>query len=305
MSVSDDRPVVDPRGEHPGRPGTTWETRLVVETVIPDDVPPEPRHPPRHEAKEAPPMSPKLLTLATPCAVCPHPYNWHTPGGCQADDGTNHCSCRAFAVAADQEQQPARHTADTITDNALDELYAERDELRQRFHNQAHAATELIEQLGTTEAERDELRGEITSAQNRLADMARSRNEWQWRAEDADRRVRIQRERADKAEAEVTGARATIDHMSTAMSWICGHDRQGLDHLEEAQREAHGREAAVRQARAWAERARSAEAAIDRVRKLHQRWDASPADCAHCITGSSDLVPWPCPTIQALDTPEQ
>jgi predicted nuclease with TOPRIM domain len=97
-----------------------------------------------------------------------------------------------------------RHTVDTITDDELDRLYAERDELRQRFHNQAHAATELIEQLGTTEAE-----------------------------------------------------------LVTTRS------------------------------------------AIDRVRKLHQRWDASPGDCAHCITGSSDLVPWPCLTIQALDNPEQ
>ncbi|WP_282203949.1 hypothetical protein [Kitasatospora fiedleri] len=31
--------------------------------------------------------------------------------------------------------------------------------------------------------------------------------------------------------AELGGARATIDHMSIAMSWISGHDRQGLDHL--------------------------------------------------------------------------
>jgi hypothetical protein len=40
-------PSSTPRGEHPGRPGTTWETRLVVaETVIPDaldDAPTTPR----------------------------------------------------------------------------------------------------------------------------------------------------------------------------------------------------------------------------------------------------------------------
>jgi hypothetical protein len=68
--------------------------------------------------------------------------------------------------------------------------------------------------------------------------------------------------------AELAGARATIDHMSKAMSWICGHDRQGLDHLDEAMRESRAREAAVKQARTWAARARTAEAALDRVRQL-------------------------------------
>lgn len=98
---------------------------------------------------------------------------------------------------------PQRRTADTINDDALDRLYAERDELRTRFQNQAQAATELIDQLRTTEEK-------------------------------------------------LVAARSTID----------------------------------------------------RVRALHQRWDASPGDCAHCITGPGNLVPWPCPTIQALDTPE-
>lgn len=38
------------------------------------------------------------VSLATPCAVCTHPYNWHTPGGvCQFDDEKNPCRCIAFA----------------------------------------------------------------------------------------------------------------------------------------------------------------------------------------------------------------
>lgn len=65
-------------------------------------------------------------------------------------------------------------------------------------------------------------------------------------------------ERLANSEAELAGARATIEHMSQAMSWISGHDRQGLDHLDEAQREARARESAVKQARAWAARARTA-----------------------------------------------
>ncbi|MFF7335410.1 ParB N-terminal domain-containing protein [Streptomyces sp. NPDC008150] len=36
------------------------------------------------------------LTLATPCVVCKHPYNWHTAEGCQVEI----CGCIAFAVPA-------------------------------------------------------------------------------------------------------------------------------------------------------------------------------------------------------------
>jgi hypothetical protein len=50
---------------------------------------------------------PSRLTLATPCAGCPHPYNWHTSDGCAADDGTTRCGCIAFAVAA-TEPHPAK-----------------------------------------------------------------------------------------------------------------------------------------------------------------------------------------------------
>jgi hypothetical protein len=67
---------------------------------------------------------------------------------------------------------------------------------------------------------------------------------------------------------ELAGARATIDHMSKAMSWISGHDRQGLDHLEEAQYEARARFATMKQAQRWAARARSAEAAVARVQAI-------------------------------------
>ncbi|MER7835297.1 hypothetical protein ABTY98_05140 [Streptomyces sp. NPDC096040] len=64
---------------------------------------------------------------------------------------------------------------------------------------------------------------------------------------------------------ELAGARATIDHMRGAMSWLSGHDRRGLDHLAEANYESRAREAAVAQARAWAARARAAEAALQRL----------------------------------------
>lgn len=53
------------------------------------------------EARPAQPQpAPKpLLTLATPCAACTHPYNWHQGGICQAGPKENRCGCIAFAAA--------------------------------------------------------------------------------------------------------------------------------------------------------------------------------------------------------------
>ncbi|MFF4900515.1 hypothetical protein [Streptomyces sp. NPDC001068] len=73
------------------------------------------------------------------------------------------------------------------------------------------------------------------------------------------------REETRHLAAELAGARSALDHMRGAMSWLSGHDRQGLDHLAEANHESRGREAAVRQARRWAARARAAEASLERL----------------------------------------
>lgn len=43
---------------------------------------------------------------------------------------------------AEREQQPARHTADTITDNDLDELYAEREQLLAELDGRSEEARE-------------------------------------------------------------------------------------------------------------------------------------------------------------------
>jgi hypothetical protein len=50
-------------------------------------------------------------------------------------------------------------------------------------------------------------------------------------------------------QAELDGAKATIAHMSEAMSWIAGHDRQGLDHLQEAMEASAQRDAAENELR--------------------------------------------------------
>jgi hypothetical protein len=63
---------------------------------------------------------------------------------------------------------------------------------------------------------------------------------------------------------ELAGARATIEHMAKAAWWISGHDRQGQDHLEEAEYDRRALEATVIQARKWAALAKEAKADADR-----------------------------------------
>lgn len=41
--------------------------------------------------------------------------------------------------------------------------------------------------------------------------------------------------------------------------------------------------------------------AVDRIRALHHDWEADPGHCAHCQDGMGTPLPWPCPTIQALE----
>jgi hypothetical protein len=52
---------------------------------------------------------------------------------------------------------------------------------------------------------------------------------------------------------------------------------------------------------AGAERDAVDRAAVNRVRELHRNWDADPGHCAHCQDGMGNPLPWPCPTVQALD----
>ncbi|MGW0495072.1 hypothetical protein ACWD0Z_06415 [Streptomyces sp. NPDC003007] len=69
--------------------GARWATKLL-----------------RRMADEAQPTPKPLLTLATPCAVCTHPYNWHQGGICQAGPEENRCGCIAFAQAQQDGAQP-------------------------------------------------------------------------------------------------------------------------------------------------------------------------------------------------------
>ncbi|MGW1039870.1 hypothetical protein [Streptomyces sp. NPDC002547] len=82
-----------------------------------------------------------------------------------------------------------RHTASSINDADLDALYNEIDRL-----SEEHAAA-------------------VAS----LADMARNRNEWQWRAEEGQRTTQIQRLRAEHAEMTAANLRARLKGAHTRL----------------------------------------------------------------------------------------
>lgn len=77
---------------------------------------------------------------------------------------------------------PVRHTVDTLNSDALDELYDDRDRLRAQ-----------------------------------LSDMTRDRDRWKWYRDDAERRVRVQRGRAEVAEDAISRVRK-----ATANSFMAG-----------------------------------------------------------------------------------
>lgn len=54
----------------------------------------------------------------------------------------------------------------------------------------------------------------------------------------------------------------------------------------------------------WKQEARKAQAAIERVRAVHeseQYIDDAWPHCLECTKDNADVVPWPCPTLRALD----
>jgi hypothetical protein len=50
---------------------------------------------------------------------------------------------------------------------------------------------------------------------------------------------------------------------------------------------------------------RDALGAVERVRDLHQAWDADPGSCAHCHDSYGSPLRYPCPTALALDQAQQ
>lgn len=70
------------------------------------------------------------------------------------------------------------------------------------------------------------------------------------------------------------------------------------------ERAAAARAALDEQQRRYDEEAHQALASVARVRGLHMQYRAGSDTtdyCAHCNSLSGQWVPWPCPTIQAVD----
>lgn len=74
------------------------------------------------------------------------------------------------------------------------------------------------------------------------------------------------RDEIKRLRTELGGARETIRHQCEAASWIAGHDRQGLDHLEEAMTAAAERDAAEAEVRQLRDQ-------LKPIRDLLDNWD--------------------------------
>ncbi|MFD4740587.1 hypothetical protein ACFWNQ_24965 [Streptomyces virginiae] len=198
------------------------------------------------------------------------------------------CSCGTHPCTAPQPEQPGRHTADTITDNDLDQLYAEREKYGQGWLD-ADRKARVAEAALASEKE---------TSQRLLVqrqEMAVERYAWQERGEQAE-------QRAERAEAALAQARREQLTDGEAISYWTDAAGLARDHSYWADR---ARASTILQARRWAARARTAEAAIDRVRELHAKLnDGSCADCCapDCENNYRD---WPCDTIRALNDPKE
>ncbi|MEV6165730.1 hypothetical protein AB0L71_28220 [Streptomyces sp. NPDC052052] len=100
--------------------------------------------------------------------------------------------------------------------------------------------------------------------------------------------------RAEKAERAVDhltdrhrGAEARIDELEQQLAEADAETTEVLEHNDATCEAVAARD--------------QAEAAIERVRELHPRWDADPASCAHCHDSYGTPLRYPCPTITILD----
>ncbi|MFF1467988.1 hypothetical protein [Streptomyces mirabilis] len=100
--------------------------------------------------------------------------------------------------------------------------------------------------------------------------------------------LRATNEETQRLVVDVAKANATIDHLRSRVAWLSGHDRQDQDPLAEANYEARARKAAVGEARRWARRAWTAEAAVEWVSAWCDYLDSIVAvpDTAHPVAAN-------------------
>lgn len=135
-----------------------------------------------------------------------------------------------------------------------------------------------------TPAEADRLRdcvltelAETEDLRRTISGQTRAVDEMNGRITAADQAIREVEQERDAARAEVDQLRAERDELR--FLWNSARDR----------------------ADTLMSRAEKAEAAIARVRALHGRWDCDANSCASCVDSYGTPVPYPCPTLRALD----
>ena len=132
------------------------------------------------------------------------------------------------------------------------------------------------------------------------------------------RKTDEQRERADKAAAEVERMKLLVAASSEdgqAVRMAAQYAERAIENGERAEKAEAERAHAVRIARSAAfdtakaltaqlladQRAEQAEATLTAVRKLHDRWECDANVCAVCVDGYGTPVSYPCPTTLVLD----
>ncbi|MDG9701702.1 hypothetical protein [Streptomyces sp. DH37] len=266
------------------------------------------------------------------CPHCPHTADERSVYGCA--DG---CACEWMPNRRDSEgrrQQYARaiHRYDyehALSGNDLpsEHHYGEADavmavadaELRAQRDRQAEETVDLIQRYADAR-----LRAEQADELSRIAHQCS--NDAEAARVDAEQRAKNTEGELRAARQQLANARAEIDWMKrlVAASSEPGHAVR-LAAVREA---ALDRVTAVRDT--WRDRLlpspaadllselsaaldgdhpekqRRDAAALDRVRALHQQYRFAGDDttdyCAHCNQITGGWVPWPCPTIRALDT---
>ncbi|GAA3956962.1 hypothetical protein GCM10022384_07590 [Streptomyces marokkonensis] len=204
-----------------------------------------------------------------------------------------------------------RHTVDSITSDQLDALYARIETLEHVAAGNRRHVQQIVPDLERAQAERDQLREVLHLLRYGLARAKGKELAAEYVVDLIDTTMRVAADGAlEPCDADAQANRARIAETELRVL-RAGLRANGADPTQIQNLWAQIR-LRNRQWRDEKRRAERAEAAIERVRTLHQPQPDGTADpdgqqCKTCSCDGGDgyqyLVPWPCPTVQALGEP--